>query len=168
MSNTNGGTLRQKLDRFWAALFLTEDGRPKSASMLYSFCLSLVFLAVYAILYGVLIDWLETQFSAQSVGLRNLFESVLPGLAGTLVCCPLFFAFKDRRLVPAAYLWLIVYAVVAVVTMLFITNGEEFRIFLYFFGMFVPVGLVSGSLASFLLLRSFNRRKERANSHAEA
>ena len=161
MDSSSGGTLRQKLDRFWAALFLTEDGRPKSASMLYSFCLSLVFLTVYALLYGFLIDWLETQLASQSVPLRNLFESVVPGLAGTLVCCPLFFAFKDRRLVPAAYLWLIVYALVAVVTMLFLTSGEEFKIFLYFFGMFVPVGLVSGALASFLLLRRFNRRKER-------
>ena len=161
MDSSSGGTLRQKLDRFWAALFLTEDGRPKSASMLYSFCLSLVFLAVYALLYGFLFDWLETQLALQSVPLRNLFESVVPGLAGTLVCCPLFFAFKDRRLVPAAYLWLIVYALVAVVTMLFLTSGEEFKIFLYFFGMFVPVGLVSGALASFLLLRRFNRRKER-------
>ncbi len=42
------GTLRDKLDRFWRILFLNEHGRPKSAMFLYSFCLSLLFFAVYA------------------------------------------------------------------------------------------------------------------------
>lgn len=161
MADTSG-TFRQKMDRFWTALFLTEDGRPKSALLLYSFCLCLLFFAVYAVLYWFLIDLLESLLAAWPVPLRNLFEGVLPGLAGTLVCCPLFFVFKNRRLVPAAYLWLALFAVASLITMLFLTSGEEFRIFLYFFAMLVPSGLVSGCLVSCLLLRRYNRKKERA------
>ena len=161
MANTAGGTLREKLDRFWAALFLTEEGRPKSATLLYSFCLSLLFVGVYAIAYGFLIDRLELAFAAQSVAVRNALQSVLPGLTGSAVCCATWFLFKDRRLVPAAYLWLIVYALAALVAMAFITSGEEYRIFLYFFALLVPTGLVSGAAASFLLYRQFRRREAR-------
>ena len=38
--------LSEKLARFWRTLFLTETGRPKSTVLLYSFLLSLVFLAI--------------------------------------------------------------------------------------------------------------------------
>ncbi len=162
MANTTAGTLREKLDRFWAALFLTEDGRPKSAMLLYSFCLSLLFVGVYALAYGFLIDKLELLFAAQPVPVRNILQSVLPGLAGSIVCCATWFLFKDKRLVPAAYLWLILYALAALVAMVFLTGGEEYRIFLYFFAMLVPVGLVSGAAASFLLFRRHKRRGARA------
>lgn len=161
MANTAGTTLREKLDRFWAALFLTEEGRPKSATLLYSFCLSLLFFGVYAFAYGFLIDRIELAFATQPVPVRNALQSALPGLAGSAVCCSMWFLFKDRRLVPAAYLWLTVYALAALVAMAFITSGEEYRIFLYFFALLVPAGLVSGAAASFLLYRQFRRRGAR-------
>jgi len=161
MANTTGTTIRQKLDRFWSVLFLTEEGRPKSAAFLYSFCLSLLFFAVYAVSYGFLIDLLEKLLVNDSVLLRNIAQCVLPGLAGTIVCCAMFFLFKDRRLVPMAYLWLVFYAIFAFVTMFLLTAKEEFRIFLYFFAMLVPVGLISGGVLSFLLFRWYRAREAR-------
>lgn len=164
MANTTGATLRQKLDRFWNILFLTEDGRPKSAMFLYSFCLSLLFFGIYAAAYVYLIDVLETAFVNESVLLRNIAQCVLPGLAGTVVCCAMFFLIPDRRLVPAAYLWLAAYALAAFITMFFLTEQEEFRIFLYFFAMLVPVGLISGGAVSFLLLRRHRRKEARTKA----
>jgi len=164
MTNTTGSTLRDRLDRFWGALFLNEHGRPKSAMFLYSFCLSLLFFALYAASYGLLIDVLEKAFAGASVPVRNAAESVLPGLAATIVCCSMFFLFPDRRLVPAAYIWLAVYALGALVTTAFLTPKEEFRIFLYFFAMLVPAGLVSGGTVSFLLYRRCRRRQEKENA----
>jgi hypothetical protein len=157
-----GGTLRDKLDRFWRILFLNEQGRPKSAMFLYSFCLSLLFFAIYAASYFFLIDVLESAFAASSVLMRNILQAVLPGLAGTLVCCALFYVFPDKRLVPVAYLWLAAFALAALITMACITEREEFRIFLYFFAMLIPAGLLSGGLISFLQFRRYRQKAEKA------
>ena len=154
----NQGTFRNKLDHFWRVLFLNEQGRPKSAMFLYSFCLSLLFFAIYTAAYFFLIDVLESAFAASSVLVRNLFQSVLPGLLGTVVCCALFYVFPDKRLVPVSYLWLAALALAALLTMAFITEKEEFRIFLYFFAMLVPSGLVSGGLISFLQFRRYRQK----------
>lgn len=156
-------TLRDKLDRFWRILFLNEQGRPKSAMFLYSFCLSLLFFAVYATSYFLLIDVLENAFTASSVLMRNVVQSVIPGLLGTIVCCALFYVFPDKRLVPVSYLWLAAFALAALLTMAFITEKEEFRIFLYFFAMLVPAGLLSGGLISFLQFRRYRQKAGKAN-----
>ena len=159
MVTTNNSKFRQKQDQFWRVLFLDEHGRPKSAMFLYSFCLSLLFFAFYALSYSFLIDILERAMPNASVLMKNIAQSVLPGFAGSVVCCALFFVFPDRRLVPVAYLWLAVYAVIALITMAFLTAPEEFRIFLYFFAMIVPVGLISGGITSLLLFLRHNKQK---------
>ncbi len=156
------GTLRDKLDRFWRILFLNEHGRPKSAMFLYSFCLSLLFFAVYATSYFFLIDVLESAFATSSVLMRNILQAVLPGLLGTVVCCALFYVFPDKRLVPVAYLWLAAFALAALLTMAFLTEKEEFRIFLYFYAMLIPAGLLSGGLISFLQLRRYRQKVAQA------
>lgn len=160
MAQSFGDTLRNKMDRFFRVLFFTEQGRPKSAMFLYSFCLSLLFFALYALSYGFLIDVLERAFTGESVLVRNILQSILPGLAATLVCCSMFFLFPDKRLVPVAYIWLAAYALAALIIMLAITSKDEFRIFLFFFTLLVPFGLICGGTISFTLLRRDRRRKE--------
>jgi len=153
MAITNNSKFRRKLDQFWRVLFLDEHGRPKSAQFLYSFCLSLLFFVVYALSYSFLIDILEKAMPGASVLARNIAQSVLPGIAGSIVCCALFFVFSDRKLVPMAYLWLVAYALVALLVMAFLVSREEYMIFLYFFAMLVPVGLITGGVTSLLLFR---------------
>ena len=153
MATTNNSKFRRKLDQFWRVLFLDEHGRPKSAQFLYSFCLSLLFFVVYALSYSFLIDILEKAMPSASVLARNIAQSVLPGIAGSVVCCALFFVFSDRKLVPLAYLWLVAYTLVALLVMAFLVSREEYMIFLYFFAMLVPVGLITGGVTSLLLFR---------------
>lgn len=153
MATTNNSKFRRKLDQFWRVLFLDEHGRPKSAQFLYSFCLSLLFFVVYALSYSFLIDILEKAMPSASVLARNIVQCVLPGIAGSVVCCALFFVFSDRKLVPLAYLWLVAYALVALLVMAFLVSREEYMIFLYFFAMLVPVGLITGGVTSLLLFR---------------
>ena len=153
MATTNNSKFRRKLDQFWCVLFLDEHGRPKSAQFLYSFCLSLLFFVVYALSYSFLIDILEKAMPSASVLARNIAQSVIPGIAGSVVCCALFFVFSDRKLVPLAYLWLVAYALVALLVMAFLVSREEYMIFLYFFAMLVPVGLITGGVTSLLLFR---------------
>ncbi len=136
---------RRKLDRFWSVLFLTPEGRPKSAVLLYSFCLSLLYVIIYGICYFFLIDVIENAFVSASAVMRNVFESVVPGVTGSIICCPLWFIVKDKRIVPAAFVWMCAYAVAALISMAFLCEGTEYSIFLYFFAMIVPVGLITGT-----------------------
>ena len=159
MSTSNPTPLRRKIDQFWRVLFLDERGRPKSAMFLYSFCLSLLFFAIYATSYGFLIDLIETSLPNASVLVRNIAQSVLPGLAGSIVCVALFPVFPDRRLVPTAYIWLAVYALVALIMMAFLIGKDEFLIFLYFFAMLVPTGLISGGVTSLLLFQRYRNQQ---------
>ena len=140
--------VRGKLDRFWAGLFLTPEGRPKSAKLLYTFCLSLVFLLIYGACYWFLIDPLERAFHGSPVLVRNLFESILPGLAGSVLCCAFYFVFKDKSYLPFIYSWLTVYAVTALVSLLLMTDKENMGLLLQLYVLIVPAGLVSGSVFS--------------------
>ena len=164
MATTTVSPLRQKIDRAFRVLFLDEHGRPKSAMFLYSFCLSLLLFALYATSYMFLIDAIEQAMPTASVFARNLAQSVLPGLAASVVCVAMFFLFPDRRLVPVAYLWLAAYALIALITMALLTSADEFKIFLYFFAMLVPAGLISGGVASLLLLRRYRQNQAKENS----
>ena len=43
---------------FWKAFLFTEDGKPKSGLMVYTFCLSLVFVLLYIAAFNFSIEWL--------------------------------------------------------------------------------------------------------------
>jgi hypothetical protein len=139
------------LDRFWASVFLTPEGRPKSAKLLYSFCLSIVFMLVYGLCYWFLIDPLEQALAAFSPALRNLFEAMVPGLAGSVLCCGLCLVFKDKTYPLRVYAWLTVFALAAVITLLALTERGSRDAALYIFLLLVPTGLISGAGFSWLM-----------------
>ncbi len=60
-----------------------------------------------------------------------------------------------------AYLWLAAFAL-ALCDQAFLTEKEEFRIFLYFYAMLIPAGLISGGLISFLQLRRYRQKVAQA------
>lgn len=153
MATTTPTPLRRKIDQFWRVLFLDEHGRPKSAMFLYSFCLSLLFLVIYSLSYFFLIDVIEKAMPNADALLRNIAQSILPGLAGSVVCCAMYFLFSDKRMVPVSYLWLVAYALITLLAMAFLIPKEEYQVFLYFFAMLVPAGLISGGVTSLLLFR---------------
>ena len=149
------------MDRIWAGLFLTPGGKPKSTLLLYSFCLSFVLIGIYGLSYFYLIDWIEyTLADLASVGMRNFLQTTVPGLMGTLLCCLAWFIpVKDKRLLPYAFLWICAYALLVLITMLILLEREYYTTFIYFFASLVPVGLISGVLASQLLYRSWLHRE---------
>ena len=153
MATTTPTPLRRKIDQFWRVLFLDEHGRPKSAMFLYSFCLSLLFLVIYSLSYFFLIDVIEKAMPNADALLRNIAQSILPGLAGSVVCCAMYFLFSDKRMVPVTYLLLAAYALITLLAMAFLIPKEEYQVFLYFFAMLVPAGLISGGITSLLLFR---------------
>jgi CDP-diglyceride synthetase len=158
----------KKVDRFLAGLFLTPEGRPKSAKLLYSFCLSLVFMAVYGLCYWFLVTPLEQAFSASSPAVRNLFEAVVPGLAGSALCCSLYFVFKDKSYLPCTYTWLTLFAIAAVAALIALTEREARSAALYFSALLIPTGLVSGSAFSWRMYLRWRRVQDLQKQKAVA
>lgn len=156
-TNQNPTPLRKKIDRFWAGLFLTPEGRPKSAKLLYAFCLSLVFMLVYGLCYWFLIDPLELAFAASPVFVRNLLEAVIPGLVGSIPCCAMWFVFKDRSYLPFIYGWLSLFAVGTLISLLTMTERESLGMMLKVFAQLVPTGLIAGSVFSWCMYVRWRR-----------
>ncbi|MDR0841778.1 MAG: hypothetical protein LBN26_10435 [Christensenellaceae bacterium] len=162
--STQASPLRKKLDHFWVGLFLTPEGRPKSAKLLYSFCLSIVFMAVYGLCYWFLIGPLHTAFAANHT-VELLATAVIPGLCGSIVCGAFWFVFKDKSYPLTIYIWLIVYALAALAGMLFVIgrDGEMLKAFFSFFAQLVPTGLLSGAALSWYMYARWRRNRPAQN-----
>ncbi|MBR3436404.1 MAG: hypothetical protein IKG97_01480 [Lachnospiraceae bacterium] len=181
--------LSEKLARFWRTLFLTETGRPKSTVLLYSFLLSLVFLAIYALAYAFLVGAIQQffvpglsrmtleEFSEYMLAHKNLApwmnitQSVVPGVLGSVVCCLLSLAIKERAVPAGAYIWLVVFLVVVLVAMIPIArDADVYKAFLYFVLMYVPAGLLTGTIFTHHRYGTYRKeklRKQREREEAE-
>ncbi|MDL2235322.1 hypothetical protein LJC07_04110 [Christensenellaceae bacterium OttesenSCG-928-L17] len=158
-ANETPSPLRRKLDQFWTTLFLTPEGRPKSAKLLYTFCLSIVFMLVYGLCYWFLTDPLEAAFQNASPFVRRLFEAIVPGLLGSALCCLFWFVFKDKSYLPTIYTWLAVFALAVLITLLFLTEEDLMGMMLQLYAMLVPTGLISGSVFSWYMYVRWRRSR---------
>ena len=151
-----------RLARFWRTLFLTEDGRPKSTMILYSFALSFVFLLIYTLAYAFLVAPIEQLLGDLPVFWKNVLESIIPGLSGSVVCCGISLLIKERAIPAGAYIWLLVYVVVMMIAMIFIAgDAEVYRFFLFLLLMYVPAGLLSGTIFTHHRYGVYRREKLR-------
>ena len=102
-----GSNFQRKLDGVLRGLFFEENGKPRSAALLYSFLLAILFILLYGASYLLLLDPLERALSGASVFWRNLAEYVVPALVGSIPCLLVAFLPGDtKRLVLGAYLWM--------------------------------------------------------------
>lgn len=136
-------------DSFWGAFQMTENGKVKSTLLLYSFCLCWVLLLLYGGCFALFSPWLDRLLQGAPVGLINLVEALVPAAAGTAVAFLVWLLPGDKRLLPAAYIWLALLALACLVTLL-IMSWENAWLTLQFFGMFALAPLVLGLGASFL------------------
>ncbi|MBQ3698165.1 MAG: hypothetical protein II883_09615, partial [Spirochaetales bacterium] len=65
---------QRKIDHICRVVFLTEEGKPKSTVLIYSFSLSLLFIVVFLVSYWMLLEPLEKALQSSSVVLRNIVE----------------------------------------------------------------------------------------------
>jgi hypothetical protein len=129
---------------FWKAFLFTEDGKPKSGLMVYTFCLSLVFVLLYIAAFNFSIEWLAPVTAGWPVFAGNLLQSLAASGAGLLVSLLVHKIFSDKRLMFGCHLWLALYAVLVCASMLFMLKEEGAAAsFLHFFAWFIliPVGL---------------------------
>lgn len=161
MSNTSKRAAQEKerrrkdrADRFWSAFLFTENGKPKSSLLVYTFCLSFVFAAVYVLAYEGVMRLLSGPLETAAVWVSNLTIALIASILGAAVCCLPHRFMKDKRLVFGGHLWLLLYAVMVLVTMLIMLGGDDATgAFLTFFGWFVALPVAVGCGASGLLFR---------------
>ena len=139
---------------FWKAFLFTEDGKPKSGLMVYTFCLSFVLLGVYIAAFFFAIEELSGVTAGLPVFLGNLIQSLAASAVGLLLSFLLHVVLTDKRLVFGTYLWLALYAAAALVTLLIMLRGTGAALsLLTVFGWFVVIPLALGLGMSYLLYR---------------
>lgn len=163
---------REKANRansFWDAFLMTENGKVKSTLMIYSLFISFLYLAVYFAAFIFLLEPLHGMTENASITVVYLAESLVPAIAGTVVCGLTWLLFPDKRLVPAAYVWLALMALTVLITMMVMLEGEsEARmLFLHFFAMAVPAPLILGGMMSFFLYRRHLKTAPKAEKFLE-
>ena len=151
----------RKADSFWKAFSLTENGKVKSTLMLNSFCLCLLFLAVYVAAFALLLDVIHPLVESLPVAVINLVEALVPAIAGTAVCLMTWFLFKEKRMPALAFLWLAFLALACFAAMLVILRGDAAArgFFLQFFALFVPAPILLGGGMSGLLYHRYMKRR---------
>ena len=76
----------RRVESFWDAFRLTENGHVKSTLLLNSFCLSILFLAVYGAAFFLLTDPIHAWLALAPRAVENLVSALLPALIGTAIC----------------------------------------------------------------------------------
>ena len=160
---------QRKIDHICRVVFLTEEGKPKSTVLIYSFSLSLLFIVVFLVSYWMLLEPLEKALQSSSVVLRNIVEYTVPAIAGCIPCVALSFAFKVRmNMVPAAFTWLCVIDVIMFVTMAFMVYmsdwATEYGLFMAITGVPMLLSALLGTVASQVVYR---RRKKALETRME-
>ena len=139
---------------FWKAFLFTEDGKPKSGLMVYTFCLSIVFVLLYIGAFNLIINWLSPVTAEWPVFAGNLVQSLAAGVVGVLVTLILHRIFSEKRLMLGTYLWLAGYILLVSVSMIFMLGDwEAFVAFLHFFAWFAAIPVAVGLIVSYFLYR---------------
>lgn len=147
-ANQKEDTNKRRADAFWNIFLPTENGKLKSTLIVNSFCYSIFCLAVYIGAYLLLLDPLDQAFAPHlPVWLTSCLESILPALCGTAVCCAFQFVFKQKKLIPAAYAWLVCYAIAGTIAILAGLDPETRKTAAHLMALVIPAPLITGCLA---------------------
>lgn len=163
--------IQRKIDQFLRVLFLDEKGAPKSAVLLYSFLLAILFVLIYLAAYLLLLDPLEQLCSGASVAARNIIQYLVPAIAGNVPCVALYFAFpKKKQLVPYAFLWMVALLVAIMLFELLLIDWSDawtdYQLFLVILAIPLAVSILCGGIPATLLYRKDMKkaREERENA----
>ena len=158
---------QQKLDGFLRTLFFEESGKPKSADLLYSFLLAILFTLIYLMAYMLLLDPIEKLLSDASVTVRNIAEYLLPAAAGSALCLLIRHFLKERgKLALAAYLWMTALLIAVMLFALILIDWSdpktEYGLFMALIGFPLIASILTGGIPALILHRK--KMKERAET----
>lgn len=145
----------QKLEKsFWRSFLLTEDGKPKSGLLIYTFCLSFVFFGIYIVAFWMVIEELSDPLASLPPILGNLIQSVLVGVAASALSGLMHILLPDKRLAFGTHLWLALYVVASVITLaILLREAELIGTMLMFALWFAVIPLAMGLTVTYLLYR---------------
>ena len=145
----------QKLEKsFWRSFLLTEDGKPKIGLLIYTFCLSFVFLGIYILAFWMVIEELSDPLASLPPVLGNLIQSVLVGVAASALSGLMHILLPDKRLAFGTHLWLALYVVASVITLaILLKEAELIGAMLMFALWFAVIPLAMGLTVTYLLYR---------------
>ena len=150
MAKKEQSKLSKKIDHLCKVIFLTEEGKPKSARLLYSFCLSLLFTVIYFFTFFLLIDVIENMFINSSTQVRYFMEVLIPAIIGSVPCVLLSFAFKNENisLVTAAYRWMAILIVIILFLGIFYFDPDDYISFFSILGIPGILSILCGGFIS--------------------
>lgn len=144
-----------KLEKgFWKSFLMTEDGKPKSGLLIYTFCLSIVFLGLYIIAFWFAIEELTQPLSALPPVLGNLIQSLTVGAVGAGLSALLHILLPNKRLAFGTHLWLAVYVIASIITLaILLEDWDTIAVMLVFAFWFAVIPLAIGLTVTYLLYR---------------
>lgn len=173
MAKKERSAFSRKVDEICRVVFLTEEGKPKSTLLVYSFSLALLFIAVYMISYVFLVDAIERMLASSSVLVRNIFEYLVPGVLVSIPCVSLSYLCKKRmNMIAAAYSWLDLIVILAFVGMTFTADKSDwltdYSLFLMIVGIPMLISAISGTIGSQIIYRKRAAALERKKAQYSA
>ena len=143
--------------KFWQNLLIMDSGDLKRLLSLSSLMLSFAVLIVYIAAYLLLMPLLDRIFGSGPVLPATLLEALFPAVIGTFAVMVTWPVFRDKRVLPAAYIWLTIFALTILIIVLVDLRSEPAagKAFLYFFACEILPGLIIGNLAVWLKYRDF-------------
>lgn len=143
--------------KFWQNLLIMDNSDLKRLLSLSSLMLSFAILIIYIISYILLMPLLDRVFGDGPVWLSTLAESLIPALVGTGAVMLTWPLFRDKRVLPSAYLWLTLFALILGIAVLVSLKGDPSArtSFLYTFAWDVLPSLIIGNLAAWSKYRKF-------------
>lgn len=166
--------LQKRIDSFTRVLFLDENGKPKSATFLYSFLLAILFGVIYAAAYLLLLDPLQKAFGHLPVFWQNVLQYLIPAAAGSVPCVLSIFLFRgeNKRLVPNAYLWMAVILILIMLAALLLIDwsdaATEYGLFWMILGLPIAVSALVGGIPAFLLYRRELKKRKAEQEQAKS
>ncbi len=137
---------------FWDFFSVAEGGRLKDTFLLYSFVLGFVDLGCYLACYALLLGPIDRILPpGMPTMLKNLLETLLPSAVGTGFCLLFYRWVRDKRLVPAGYVWMTVYIVTTAAMMRFILPPSQWTDFLTLLAMFATAPVLLGGTCALLV-----------------
>lgn len=143
--------------KFWQNLLIMDSGDLKKILSLSSMMLSFVLIFVYAAAYILLMPLLAKILGNAPVLLVNLAESLIPAILATGVIMLTWPLFRDKRVLPAAYLWMALFALVIFIGVMIRLRDDPAarQTFLYLFVWDAVPAILIGNAAAWLKYRSF-------------
>ena len=156
-SQRENGAEKPPKRKFWQNLLVMDSGDLKRLLSLSSLMLSFAILFVYAAAYLLMMPLLDRIFGSGPVLLATLLEALIPAVVGTLAVMVTWPVFRDKRVLPAAYLWLTLFAAAVLVIVLIHLRDDPAarRAFLYFFAWEILPALIIGNFAVWYRYRQF-------------